>query len=231
MVGRWAPLAVMLAAAVAVYATGANKYVSFHELRLRQEMLQAFVAEHFVLSVLAYLLVFSLATAVAVPGAVFLQLAAGLLFGTALGGTLTALGATTGAVAMYYATKTAFGDALRERPARAGRVTARWREGLERHAFWYLLSLRIPPVMPFVLISLVAGFAAVPVRAYTSATLFGVWPSALVYASIGAGLSRTFARAEPLSLFDPSIFLPLMGLSVLSLIPVAVRLMRRPAAA
>ena len=230
LIGRWAPLAFMVLAAVLVYATGANRYVSLHELRLRQGMLQAFVAEHYMLSLLAYVAVFSIATAVAVPGAVFLQLAAGLLFGTAVGGSLTAFGATLGAVAMYYATRSAFGDALRAKAAKADGVAARWREGLERHAFWYLLSLRIPPVMPFVIISLVAGFAAVPVRAYTAATLLGVWPSALVYASIGAGLSRAFERDAAVSLWDPAIFLPLMGLSVLSLIPAAVGLVRRKTA-
>lgn len=223
LVARWAPLAIMLIAAIVVYATGANRYVSLGELRERHEMLRAFVAENFFLALLAYVAVFSLCTAIAVPGAVMLQLAAGFLFGAAVGGAATALGATIGAVGMYFATRSAFGDSLRARAFEKDGVSARWREGLEKNAFWYLLSLRIPPVMPFVLVSLVAGLAAVPLRAYALATLIGVWPSATVYAAIGMGFDRVFSRDAPLSLWDPWVLWPMAGLSLLSLIPIAAK--------
>jgi uncharacterized membrane protein YdjX (TVP38/TMEM64 family) len=230
-VRRWAPLVVVLGAAAAVYASGVNRYVSLDELRLRHDELKAFVSDHFWLSLMAYTAVFALITATAIPGAVFVQLAGGLLFGAAVGGTATALAATAGAVAIYFAARSAFGDQLRERAMRSGGVARRWSEGLHRDAFWYLLGLRLPPVVPFVLVNIVAGLAAVPLRSYVAATLLGVWPSCLVYGSIGMGLDRTFARDEALRLFAPAVLWPLVGLGLLSLIPAAVKLwrfLRRP---
>jgi uncharacterized membrane protein YdjX (TVP38/TMEM64 family) len=223
---RWAPLVVVLGAAAAVYASGLNHYVALDELRARHEQLKDFVSAHFWLSLLAYTGVFALVTATAVPGAVFVQLAGGFLFGAAVGGTATAVAATAGAVAIYYAARSAFGDSLRERAMRSSGPARRWSDGLHRDAFWYLLGLRLPPVMPFVLINVVAGLAAVPLRPYVGATLLGVWPSCLIYSSLGMGLDRTFARHEALRLFQPSVVWPLVALGLLSLIPAAVKLAR-----
>jgi uncharacterized membrane protein YdjX (TVP38/TMEM64 family) len=217
----------MLLAVAAVYATGLNRYVSLDALRERHDQLKDFVSTHFWLSLMAYVAVFAAVTAAAVPGAVFVQLAGGFLFGAAVGGTATAVAATAGAVAIYYVTRSAFGEALRARALESGGMARRWCEGLDRNAFWYLLSLRLPPVMPFVLVNIVSGLAAVPMRPYVLATVLGVWPSSLVYSSIGMGLDRSFARDEPLHLFHPYVLWPLFGLGVLSLLPIAVKLWRR----
>lgn len=220
---RWLPLAVMVAAAAAVYFSGAYKYVAFSELRHRHEELKAFVEHNFLLGLALYMLIFLAATFVAVPGASVLQLIAGFLFGPWIGGLATAISATLGSLGYYYAARSALGDSLR-RKAYADPRSRRWREGLEKDAFWYLLGLRVPPVMLFVAISALSGLAAVPVRAYIAATFLGVLPSATVYAAIGSGLSRIFARNEAINPMAPEIFWPMMGLGVLSLIPAGVKL-------
>ncbi|MBX7249492.1 MAG: TVP38/TMEM64 family protein [Caulobacteraceae bacterium] len=220
---RWAPLFAMLAAAAAVYFSGAYRYVSFSELRHRHEDLKFFVEEHFLLGLAIYVAVFTAATFVAVPGAMVLQLISGFLFGPWIGGLATAVSATAGSLGYYYAARSALGDSLR-RKAYADPRSRRWREGLEKDAFWYLLGLRVPPVMLFVAISALSGLAAVPLRAYVAATFLGVLPSATVYAAIGAGLSRIFERDEPINPMAPEIFWPMMGLGILSLIPAAVKL-------
>ncbi len=223
---RFAPLVIVLTAVALVYGTGLNKYVSLHELRVRHIELKAFVADHYLLSLLAYTLLFAAITVTAIPGAVFVQFAGGFLFGAAVGGTATALGATAGAVVTYYVARSAFGDSLRKRAMAGDGLTKGWRAGLENNAFWFLLSLRIPPFMPFVIINALAGLAAVPVRAYALATFLGVWPSSVVWATIGQGLDRTFERGEPLRALDPFVVWPLVGLSLLSLVPTIVKLVR-----
>jgi len=221
---RWLPLVVMIAAGAAVYFSGAYKYVAFDELRARHQDLKGFVDEHFILGLLIYMAVFCAATFVAVPGAMVLQLIAGFLFGPWIGGLATAISATFGSLGYYYAARSALGDAMRKR-AYADPRAKKWREGLEKDAFWYLLGLRIPPVMLFVGISALAGLAAVPVRSYLAATFLGVLPSATVYASIGSGLESIFERGEAIDPMDPVILLPMIGLGVLSLIPPTVKLL------
>jgi uncharacterized membrane protein YdjX (TVP38/TMEM64 family) len=220
---RWTPLVVMAGAGVAVYFSGLYHYVSFDELRARHHDLKAFVEANFWVGLALYMLIFTGATFVAVPGASVLQLIAGFLFGPWVGGAATALSATTGSLGYYYAARSALGDSLR-RKAYADPRARQWREGLEKDAFWYLLGLRVPPVMLFVGISALAGVAAVPLRAYLAATFLGVLPSATVYAAIGSGLDEIFARGEAINFMAPEIFWPLMGLGLLSLIPGAWKL-------
>jgi len=221
---RWLPLMVMIGAGAAVYFTGVYKYVAFDELRARHQELKGFVDEHFILGLVIYMAVFCAATFVAVPGAMVLQLIAGFLFGPWIGGLATAISATFGSLGYYYAARSALGDAMRKR-AYADPRAKKWREGLEKDAFWYLLGLRIPSVMLFVGISALAGLAAVPVRSYLAATFLGVLPSATVYASIGSGLESIFERGEAIDPMDPVILLPMIGLGVLSLIPPTVKLL------
>lgn len=221
---RWVPLVVMIGAGVAVYFSGLYHYVSFDELRARHHDLKAFVDANFWVGLALYMLIFTGATFVAVPGASVLQLIAGFLFGPWVGGAATAISATIGSLGYYYAARSALGDSLR-RKAYADPRARQWREGLEKDAFWYLLGLRVPPVMLFVGISALAGVAAVPLKAYFAATFLGVLPSATVYAAIGSGLDQIFARGEAINFMAPEIFWPLMGLGLLSLIPGAWKLL------
>jgi uncharacterized membrane protein YdjX (TVP38/TMEM64 family) len=213
-------------AAVAVYALGLNRYVSPHFLKLRHDELKAFVAGHFWISLLGFTLFFALITTTAVPGAVFAQLLGGFLFGTWLGGTSIALAATMGAVAIYFVTHTAFGESLTRRLPTEQGAFKKLREGLDRHSFWFLLSVRLAPIVPFVLVNIASGLARIPLRSYVLATFLGTVPTNVVYASIGAGLDRIFAEGrEPNMqlLFDPRVFAPLSLLAVLSLLPVGAR--------
>jgi uncharacterized membrane protein YdjX (TVP38/TMEM64 family) len=223
---RWGPLALVLAAAVAVYALGLNHYVSPHFMKLRHDELKAFVAGHFWISLFGFTVFFALITTTAVPGAVFAQLLGGFLFGTWLGGTSIALAATTGAVAIYYVTHTAFGESLAQRLPTEQAAFRKLREGLDRHSFWFLLAVRLAPVVPFVLVNIASGLARIPLRSYVVATFLGTVPTNVVYASIGAGLDRIFAEGrEPdmQLLFDPRVFEPLSVLALLSLLPIGAR--------
>jgi uncharacterized membrane protein YdjX (TVP38/TMEM64 family) len=223
---RWGPLALVLIAAAAVYASGLDHYVSPHFLKVRHDQLKAFVATHYWASLIGFTLFFALITTTAVPGAVFAQLTGGFLFGTLLGGTAIALAATVGALAIYFVARTAFGEVLRRRLPSGNGAMRRLQEGLERQSFWFLLSVRLAPVVPFVLVNIASGLARIPLRSYVVATFLGTLPTNLVYASIGAGLDRLFAEGREPNLhllLDPHVFTPLFALAGLSLAPVAAR--------
>jgi uncharacterized membrane protein YdjX (TVP38/TMEM64 family) len=223
---RWGPLALVLIAAAAVYASGLHRYVSPHFLKADHDQLHAFVAAHYWASLIGFTLFFALITTAAVPGAVFAQLTGGFLFGAWIGGGAIAFAATVGALAIYGATRTAFGEALSRRLPSDHGAMRRLREGLERQSFWFLLSVRLAPVVPFVLVNIASGLARIPIRSYVLATFLGTLPTNLVYASIGAGLDHIFAEGREPNLhllLDPRVFTPLFALAALSLLPVAVR--------
>lgn len=224
---RLLPLALLLLAFALVFATGAHELVSLESLRRHRAMLVAFVAERPVASALLYVLLYTAATALSIPGALALTLAGGFLFGTLLASLLVVVGATAGAVLLFLIARTAFGEPLR---ARAGPWLAKMAEGFRADAFSYLLVLRLVPVFPFWLVNLVPALLGVPLRTFALATALGIVPGSLVYASVGAGLGHVLERGEEPDLgliLEPAVLLPLLGLALLALLPVAWRRLRR----
>ncbi|NEX95094.1 VTT domain-containing protein [Caulobacter sp. 17J65-9] len=227
VVRRTAPLLLILALIAAVYFSGLYRYVSLDVLRERHQQLRDFVDAHFWTALALYVAAYALATTAAIPGALFLTLTGGFLFGTWIGGSVTAVAATAGAIFVYYAVRSVLGGWLRERAAHSGGTMARLRAGFDRNAFSYILTLRLIPVVPFVLINIAAGLAAVPIRAYAAATVIGILPATFIYSAVGASLGEVFDRGETPNLkliFEPFVLFPLLGLAFLSLaLPPIVR--------
>ncbi|EKV29159.1 putative transmembrane protein [Caenispirillum salinarum AK4] len=216
-------LAAFVAVLVGLWASGATDVLSFETLRQHRIALQEWVAANYLLAVLAFMAIYALGVAFSVPGAVWMSIAGGFLFGTWLGAVYIIIGATVGAVAIFLLAGTVFRDAWR---AKAGRAVARMEKGFRRNAFSYLLVLRLVPVFPFWLVNLVPALLGVRLSTYTVATAIGIIPGALVYASVGNGLDAVFARGGTPDLsiiWSPEILGPLLGLAALALVPVAWR--------
>lgn len=224
------PLLAVAALVAAVYASGYGRLLSLETLRDQREALRAFVDANTVLAFAIFVGVYALAVSASVPGAVFLTLAGGFLFGTWLGGTGTVIGATIGAIVIFYAVRTAIGRPLREKAEAGGGLLQKVVAGVREDAFAYVLTLRLTPVAPFWLVNVAAGVADAPLRAYAPATFLGIMPATFVYSAVGAGLDQVFARGEEpdLSLiFQPYVLGPLVGLALLSLVPVVIKRLNR----
>jgi uncharacterized membrane protein YdjX (TVP38/TMEM64 family) len=150
-------------------------------------------------------------------------MAGGLLFGTVLGGTLTVTGATIGASILLIVVRSAFAQTLMRH---RDRIPEQVRTRLERDGFSYLLALRLVPLFPFWMVNLAAAVAGIRLAVFAPATFLGVAPASFVMSSIGSGIGSILAegRTPDVSvLFSPRILLPLLGLALLSLLPVLLR--------
>ena len=217
--------------------------ISLEALVRHRVAIDAFVTEHRVLAVLAYIGLYIAAVALSVPGAVFLTVSGGFLFGVAVGASAAVIGATIGRDAHLP------GGAHRARRAlaAAGRAArpASWRKGFRDDAFSYLLFLRLVPAFPFFLVNLVPAFAGVRLGPFVAATALGVIPAALVYAFAGTGLDSVITaqknsyqdclaagHADCHLAFDakdvltPQLLGALVALGLLALVPVVVRRLR-----
>jgi uncharacterized membrane protein YdjX (TVP38/TMEM64 family) len=234
MLRRYGPLLVLAAVVAVAFASGVTDQLSLHGLRRNQATLAAFVAENRALALLIFIAVYAAATAVSLPGALFLTLAGGLLFGVWLGGTATVIGATLGAVIVFYIVRSSLGAALRERAEAQGGQLKKAIDGVKADAFAYILTLRLIPIAPFWLVNVAAALADAPLRAYALATVLGFIPATFIYSGVGAGIAGVVADGgEPdLGLiFRPQILIPLVALGLLSLGSVVYRRSRRGKAA
>ncbi len=198
-------------------------YLSYATLAENEEFLRRTVAAHHLPAAAAYVGIYILAVALSLPGAIWLTLSGGLLFGVWLGGALAVLGAGTGAAVMFLMAKYVLGDTLR---SRFGSRLARFEAAFNRDAWSYLLVLRLLPIFPFFLVNLAAALIGVRFSVFALTTYVGIIPGAFVYASIGNGISVLLRQGtQPdLSLIGrPEIFGPLVGFAVLALAPVVWR--------
>ena len=222
-VARLLPLAIIGAGVAAFFLFGLHKYLSFEQLRLHRGELMGFVAGMPVKAVVLFALLYAAATALSLPGGVVLTLTGGFLFGIVEGTAAVVVGATTGATALFLAARTALADVLR---SKAGPWLARMEAGFKEDALSYLLVLRLVPAFPFFVVNLVPAFLGVPLRTFIVATFLGIIPGTFVFASIGAGLGSIFDRMQEPSLkgaLTPEVIVALVGLAVLSLIPVVYK--------
>jgi uncharacterized membrane protein YdjX (TVP38/TMEM64 family) len=226
---RFLPLLILLALLAIVLATGVHRHISFATLKAHRAELVALVAAYPILTLAAFIAFYVVFVAVSVPGAVFLTVAGGFLFGTVIGGGATVIGATAGATALFVFARSALGDALRRR---ATGFAAKMERGFRENAFNYLLVLRLVPAFPFFVVNLAAAVLGVPFMTYVVATALGIAPATFVFASFGSGLGQIFDRGEEPSLsgvLTPGIMFGLIGLALLALIPVAIKKLRRQA--
>src|SRR5258707_13958213 len=150
----------------------------------------------------------------------------GLVFGMWWGALLSVIGAKIGSVAVFLAARPAFYDLFH---ARAGAALARFEEGFRRDSFSYLLFLRLVPVFPFWLVNVVPALLGMGLDRFALATLIGIIPGCVVYASVGAGFGVLIDRGEMPDLgviFQAPILLPLLGLAALALVPVVYARLR-----
>jgi uncharacterized membrane protein YdjX (TVP38/TMEM64 family) len=228
---RFAPIAIVVAGLAFGYAMGWHRYFSLMFLAESRDALNAYVADHYVLSLVGFGLVYALAVAFAFPAASVLTIFGGFLFGWLVGGSVVAIAATVGATALFLAARSAVGDFLRER---VGGRSAAFADGFEENAFGYLLVLRLAPVFPFFLVNIAPALFKVPLRTYVGATFLGILPGVFAYSYLGDGIDSVLTAARESGqapsigdLVTPKITLAFAVLALVAAIPVVVRKIRR----
>jgi len=220
------PLAALALVVALVFALDLDRYVSFETLRAHREQLLAFVHHYPVVAPLLFVAIYAAVIALSIPGGAIMTIAGGFLFGPLIGTALVVVGATIGATIVFLIARTAVGDVLR---AKAGPRVRRMEEGFHRDAFSYLLVLRLIPIFPFWLVNIVPAVLGVRLGVYVLGTFIGIIPGSLVYASVGNGLGAVFEAGGTPDLgiiFSYEILLPIVGLALLALLPVAYRHLR-----
>ena len=226
-IGSWVPLILLLGLFVLFFSFRLDKFLTFASLQAHQALLISWTKAHYFTSVIIFMSVYTLAVAVSVPGALFLTLAGGFLFGVVWGTILVIISATMGATILFFAVRTSLGNWVAKS---ASNWIERMRQGFQKNAFSYLLTLRLVPLFPFWVVNIVPALLDVDARTYVLATFFGIIPGSIVYVMVGNGLSHVFAINQTPNLgiiFSPEILIALLTLAALSLIPVGYRWLHR----
>ena len=217
---RWLPLIILVVALVCFFYFQLYRYLSFSMLKEHRYFLTQWTEQHRLISALLLMLIYIAVVAISIPVGTILTLAAGFLFGVVFGTIYVVVGATMGACVVFLAVKTSLGSTLAERH---GKWLVKFENNLQENAFNYLLFLRLVPVFPFWIINIAAGLLNVSLGRFFLATLIGIIPGSLVYTAVGNGLGAILDKGGEPNLgiiFTPAVLLPLLGLSILSIVSI-----------
>jgi uncharacterized membrane protein YdjX (TVP38/TMEM64 family) len=219
---RFLPFAFILAILGFAFAMGWHKYLSFDTLRDQRAALTGFVAAQPWLAALLFVLVYAAFTLGMIPGAIWLTMGGGFLFGLAGGAALTIIGATVGATGLFLAARTALGEGLRRR---AGPFLDKLRAGFQESPFSYMLFLRFNPIVVFPIANIAPALLGARLPSFVITTMIGIVPGVLAYTWIGSGLGAAFdAGAEPdLGNFAAQLLPAFLALAAVSLAPALIK--------
>ena len=194
--GKIGVLLLVLAAIAAFFVLDLSAYLSLDQLKARQEQLAAFVERRPVLAIGAFFLLYVAVTALSLPGAAILTLAAGAIFGLWIGILIVSFASTVGATIAFLTSRYVLRDWVKGRFAK--RVEA-IDKGIAADGAFYLLTLRLIPVVPFFLINLAMGLTAMRVLTFALVSQIGMLPGTAVYVNAGRQLARIEDKGDVLS--------------------------------
>lgn len=215
---------VVIGLAVALFfVSGLDRHLTLQSLKANRELLVSYSEQHRLAAVSLFIGIYVVQTALSLPGATILSLAAGAIFGAVQGTVYAVIGATLGATIAFLVTRYLFHDAVQEKFGH--RLTTINRE-LETAGLNYLLFLRLVPLFPFFLINLAAGLTRLPLRTFIIGTLVGIIPGGFVYVNAGASLATI---SNPADAASPRVLGSFALLGLFALIPVIYRKFTRRA--
>lgn len=144
----------------------------------------------------AFFAVYVLATALSLPGAAVLTLAAGAIFGLFWGTVLVSFASTVGATGAFLSARYLLRDAIN---ARYGDKLKAINAGIAKDGAFYLFTLRLIPVFPFFLINLLLGLTAMPARTFYWVSQVGMLAGTVVYVNAGTQLAQISSLSGILS--------------------------------
>lgn len=216
-VGKMVIAAVAVGLIAVFFYFDLGRYLSLEALKQHRDQLLLFTDTHYAVSILLFIAAYIVVAGLALPGAVILTLAGGFLFGSLLGTLFVNLGATTGAVLAFLASRYLLHDVVEQK---FGKWLGPLQEGFAKNAFSYLLTLRLIPLFPFFVINLVSGLTRVSVGTYAGATAIGIIPGSFVYAYAGRQLGSINTLKE---IASPNVIGAFVLLGLFALIPIVYK--------
>ncbi len=145
-----------------------------------------------------------------------LSVAAGFLFGPAMGVLYTVIGANLGATLAFFV-GSFFGQGLLEQTARKPHVLANYATRLQERSFETVLIMRFL-FLPFDLVNYLAGFLQIRYVPFILATMLGSLPGTLAFVLFGASTDGNLSEGLPsmdlrVLVASAAIFVVSLGLS------------------
>ena len=181
-------LLVLLAAAIAAFFYfDLGRYLSLEFLQAQRAALIEQRDAQPLLASAVFFAGYVLVTALSLPGAAILTLAAGAIFGLWWGVLIVSFASTLGATGAFLVARYLLRDWVQ---SRYGERLKAINAGIEKDGAFYLFTLRLVPVFPFFLINLLLGLTKMPARTFFWVSQLGMFAGTIVYVNAGTQIAQ-----------------------------------------
>ncbi len=189
-----------------------GRFIGFEQLKAHQAELTAWRLQQPLTAAALYFAGYVLATALSVPGALIITLAGGAVFGFGWGLLIVSFASTLGATLAFWVSRFLLRDWVE---SRWGERLAEIQAGVDKEGAYYLLTLRLLPVVPFFLINLLMGLTRMKTWTYYWVSQVGMLAGTAVVVNAGTQLAQLDSTQ---GIFSPMLLGSLLLLSVFPLL-------------
>ena len=176
-----------VALGIAFFALDLHHVLTLEGLKASRGQFEAWRAASPVLVALTFFLLYVLVTALSLPGAAVMTLAAGALFGLLWGTVIVSFASSIGATLAFLVSRYLLRETIQRR---FGDRLKTVNDGIAREGALYLFTLRLVPLFPFFLINVLMGLTPIRARTFYLVSQVGMLPGTLVYVNAGTQLGK-----------------------------------------
>ncbi len=169
------------------YHFGLFDYLNLDFLKENQAKLQDYYASNKVETLGLFFLIYTLVTALSVPGAAILTLASGALFGFWTALLIVSFASSAGATLAFLSSRFLLRDFVRKKFRKQSKAID---NGVEKDGAFYLFGLRLIPIFPFFAINLAMGLTSLGAFRFYWVSQIGMLPGTAVYVNAGLQLGQ-----------------------------------------
>jgi pyruvate/2-oxoglutarate dehydrogenase complex dihydrolipoamide dehydrogenase (E3) component/uncharacterized membrane protein YdjX (TVP38/TMEM64 family) len=164
-----------------------GQYLSLAYIKQRQAAFAQLYADNPLLVIGAFFAIYVAVTALSLPGAAIMTLAAGAIFGVIAGTIVVSFASSIGATLAFLVSRYVLRDSVQ---SRFGSRLVEINKGIEKDGAFYLFTLRLVPLIPFFVINLVMGLTRMKAGVFYLASQIGMLAGTIVYVNAGTQLAK-----------------------------------------
>lgn len=151
------------------------------------QLFKRMIEMHYFVSVLLFVTLYFLATAMCIPGSSVFTIIGGMLFNQWPGFVYALTAATLGSSILFLFSRYLFGTKVQTKYAMQLRS---FNQEMKLYGKYYLLGIRLVGLLPFGLVTLLASVTVLPLSQFILMTACGILPISFIYVYTGTQLAQ-----------------------------------------
>jgi uncharacterized membrane protein YdjX (TVP38/TMEM64 family) len=191
-----------------------GRFLTLEYLKNSKEYFNNFYSTNPSLVIFLFFITYIIITALSLPGAAIMTLAAGAVFGLLVGVLIVSFASSIGATLAAFFSRYLFRDSIEKKFKDKLKII---NHGIETQGHFYLFTLRLIPLFPFFVINLVMGLTKMKLKTFYLVSQIGMLLGTIVYVNAGKELGKIDLISGILS---PSLILSFV---ILGLFPIGIK--------